>query len=96
MSDEYTVITIDGPAGVGKSTVAQQLARRLGMTFLDTGAMYRAVTLAAMQHKLDLTDTVQVLALMDRCTFRFLPEKETTRGVVSPANGDGKGDRLSH
>ncbi|MBN1818070.1 MAG: (d)CMP kinase [Sedimentisphaerales bacterium] len=79
MSCEFTVITIDGPAGVGKSTVAQQLARRLGMAFLDTGAMYRAVTLAAMQHKLVLIDTAQVLALMDRCAFRFVPDNETMR-----------------
>jgi cytidylate kinase len=43
------IITIDGPAGAGKSTVAKQLAKRLGFTFLDTGAMYRAVTLAALR-----------------------------------------------
>lgn len=79
MNGDTTVITIDGPAGVGKSTVAQQLARSLGMAFLDTGAMYRAVTLAAMRHKLDLTDTAQVLALMDRCAFRFVPDNETMR-----------------
>ena len=42
------IITIDGPAGAGKSTVAKALARRLGFRFLDTGAMYRAVALAAM------------------------------------------------
>ena len=42
------IITIDGPAGAGKSTAAQALARRLGFDFLDTGAMYRAVTLAAL------------------------------------------------
>ena len=41
------VVTIDGPAGAGKSTVARRLADRLGWRFLDTGAMYRAVTLAA-------------------------------------------------
>ena len=43
------IITIDGPAGAGKSTAAQALARRLGFDFLDTGAMYRAVTLAALR-----------------------------------------------
>ncbi|MFO0819212.1 MAG: (d)CMP kinase [Pirellulales bacterium] len=47
------IVTIDGPAGAGKSTVARQLARRLGFGFLDTGAMYRAVTLAAFLRQLD-------------------------------------------
>jgi cytidylate kinase len=47
------IVTIDGPAGAGKSTVARQLARRLGFGFLDTGAMYRAVTLAAFRRQLD-------------------------------------------
>ncbi|MHC4509426.1 MAG: (d)CMP kinase, partial [Planctomycetota bacterium] len=43
------IVTIDGPAGSGKSTVARLLARKLAASFLDTGAMYRAVTFAAMQ-----------------------------------------------
>ncbi len=45
-----TVVAIDGPAGAGKSTVARALADRLGFTYLDTGAMYRAVALAATEH----------------------------------------------
>jgi len=47
------VIAIDGPAGAGKSTVARALAARLGLEYLDTGAMYRAVTLAAMRRGID-------------------------------------------
>ena len=47
------IITIDGPAGAGKSSVARALARRLGFRFLDTGAMYRAVALAGMRRGLD-------------------------------------------
>ena len=50
------VIAIDGPAGAGKSTVARALARRLGLTYLDSGAMYRAVALAAMRAAIDLDD----------------------------------------
>ena len=50
------VVTIDGPAGAGKSTVARQLADRLGWRFLDTGAMYRAVTLAALRASVDLDE----------------------------------------
>ncbi|HEV7223133.1 MAG TPA: (d)CMP kinase, partial [Pirellulales bacterium] len=43
------IVTIDGPAGAGKSSAARGLARRLGFRFLDTGAMYRAVALAALR-----------------------------------------------
>ncbi len=50
------IITIDGPAGSGKSTTARKLAARLGIPYLDTGAMYRAVTLAALQAGIDLHD----------------------------------------
>ena len=50
------IITIDGPGGAGKSTAAKELARRLGFEFLDTGAMYRAVTLAALRAGFDLRD----------------------------------------
>ena len=49
------VVTIDGPAGAGKSTVARRLADRLGWRFLDTGALYRVVTLAALRRGVDLT-----------------------------------------
>jgi CMP/dCMP kinase len=58
------VVTIDGPAGAGKSTVARQLAGRLGWRFLDTGAMYRAVTLAALRAGVDLRNDAALAALV--------------------------------
>jgi cytidylate kinase len=57
------VIAIDGPAGSGKSTVARQLAERLDLRYLDTGAMYRAVTFAALRRNIDPGDTETVGAL---------------------------------
>ncbi|MCA9170954.1 MAG: (d)CMP kinase [Planctomycetales bacterium] len=51
------IVAIDGPAGAGKSSVARALARRLNFRFLDTGAMYRAVTLAALQRQVPLDDS---------------------------------------
>ncbi|HVP11052.1 MAG TPA: (d)CMP kinase [Phycisphaerae bacterium] len=50
------IITIDGPAGSGKSTAARKLAARLGIAYLDTGAMYRAIAMAALQKCIDLKD----------------------------------------
>jgi CMP/dCMP kinase len=52
------IVAIDGPAGSGKSTVAREVARRLGFTYLDSGAMYRAVTLGALESGADLTDGI--------------------------------------
>lgn len=56
-------VAIDGPASSGKSVVAQELARRLGYFYYDTGALYRAVTWAALQAKVDLTDEEAVTAI---------------------------------
>ena len=57
------VIAIDGPAGAGKSTVARALAERLGFRYLDTGAMYRALTWLAMKRGLDLGDAAALAQL---------------------------------
>lgn len=65
------IITIDGPAASGKSTAARLLARKLGASFLDTGAMYRAVTLAAMQAEVDMTDQDKLLGVMETSEFQF-------------------------
>lgn len=60
------VIAIDGPAGSGKSTVGRRLAERLGLEYLDTGAMYRAVTFAALQRGVDPLDAADVGRLAQR------------------------------
>ena len=65
------IITIDGPAASGKSTVARLLAERLGASFLDTGAMYRAVTLAAMQAGVDMNNEEKLLGVLDNREFKF-------------------------
>ena len=55
-NDKNNIITIDGPAGSGKSTIAKILARDLGLKYIDTGAMYRAITLLAMENNIDYKD----------------------------------------
>lgn len=59
-------IAIDGPAGAGKSTVARAVAKKLGILYLDTGAMYRAMALKAMREGIDPNDKEQVLPLLER------------------------------
>jgi CMP/dCMP kinase len=61
--DWLMIVTIDGPAGAGKSSAARGLAHRLGYRFLDTGAMYRAVTLAAREREIDVADADQMSEL---------------------------------
>ena len=63
------VITIDGPAGSGKSTAARKLAARLGIPYLDTGAMYRVVTLAALEDGIDLHDEQALIRTATNAEF---------------------------
>jgi cytidylate kinase len=83
-----TVIAIDGPAGSGKSTIARALARRLGWGYLDTGAMYRAVTFAALRNGTDPTDGEKLgdlaqriqLAIDDRVMVDGVDATDAIRG----------------
>lgn len=65
------IVTIDGPAGTGKSTVAHSLAKRLGLEFLDTGAMYRALALEALDRGIDPKDGLRVTELMRGLDLSF-------------------------
>ena len=64
-------IAIDGPASSGKSTVAKIIAKDLGYTYLDTGAMYRAATYIALQHQISPEEASQVLDLLDQYPISF-------------------------
>ena len=63
------IVAIDGPAGAGKSTVARALAHRMGVQYLDTGAMYRAVTWLALRSGCDLSDDQAVGEVAERCVL---------------------------
>ncbi|MCF6150227.1 MAG: (d)CMP kinase [Candidatus Kuenenia sp.] len=89
------IIAIDGPAGSGKSTVAKMLAKHLGIRYLDTGAMYRALTWKAMQHKVNLDDERALCRLMDQTKIHFhykekgllvfVDDKNVTHEIRSPS-----------
>lgn len=68
-------VAIDGPAGAGKSTIARALAGRLNMQFLDTGAMYRAITLKIYRRKIDLEDSASIKALLETTTITLNDEQ---------------------
>ena len=68
-------IAIDGPAGAGKSSVAKVLAKRLNCIYLDTGAMYRAVTWLAMQQQVDVTDLMGIARLLETLQLEFKEEQ---------------------
>jgi cytidylate kinase len=88
------VITIDGPAGSGKSTVSRLLAEKLGFVYLDTGAMYRAVALAAARASISLDDGSQLAALCRDLALRFeargnrthifLGDEDVSQAIRSP------------
>src|SRR5258708_13016452 len=74
------IITIDGPAGAGKSSAARELARRLGFEFLDTGAMYRAVTFAALRADIDVHDHAAVASLLPTLNIEIPPDRVVLNG----------------
>lgn len=69
------IVTIDGPAGTGKSSVARTLAERLGFEFLNTGAMYRAVALACLERRIPPEDEPRVADMAGSLSIRFADNK---------------------
>lgn len=75
------VVAIDGPAGAGKSTISKGLAARLGIPYLDTGAMYRAMAVLALDNRIDLTDEATVVEHVSRSSIFVGRETVTVNGV---------------
>ncbi len=85
------IITIDGPAGAGKSTAARMLAVRLELPYLDTGAMYRVVTLAALRSQVDLADEAALAGVARHADWLVAP---TSEGVRVTLDGVDVGDAI--
>jgi pantoate ligase/cytidylate kinase len=73
LRDRSMIIAIDGPAGAGKSTVTRQVAQRLGLMYLDTGAMYRALTWLVLQSGISPEDEAGVAELVSQATLELIP-----------------------
>jgi cytidylate kinase len=86
------VVAVDGPSGVGKSTVARSLARRLGIPFLDTGAMYRAVALKVLAAGVDPADRAAVAAVAAATEVALAPLADGSFEVL--LDGAPVGDRI--
>lgn len=71
---KQNVIAIDGPAGAGKSSVAKKVAAALGFVYIDTGAMYRAITCRVFDHEIELSDIPGIGALAGKVNIRFTQE----------------------
>lgn len=74
------IVTIDGPAGSGKSTAAKGLAKRLGFEYLDTGAMYRAIAYALIQADIPFSDEGRVVTFLSNCRLEMPPGKIIING----------------
>ena len=82
------IITIDGPSGVGKSTVSRKVAAAVGFTYLDTGAMYRAVGLHLFRLQIDLEDKNNLGRALETLTLDLIPAAEEESDVRVIMNGE--------
>lgn len=87
MSEKREIVTIDGPSGVGKSTISRKVAAALGYTYLDTGAMYRAVALFLQQQQIDLGDEQAVESALEELNLQLLPAEREDGDVGVVVNG---------
>ena len=71
MSSIYEIITLDGPSGAGKSTIAKLVAKKLSFKYLDTGAMYRAVTLYMIKHNINIDNNNEVISALNNLNINF-------------------------
>lgn len=89
------MVAIDGPAGAGKSTIARRLAERLGFTYIDTGAMYRAVALWAVRRQVDFDDAHRMEQLALACEIHLSPGhirlngEDVTEAIRTPEVSNG-------
>ena len=90
--DKEAIITIDGPSGVGKSTVAKSLAEKLGLTYLDTGAMYRAIALQVKRESVDIDNGEELESLLKRTEIGF--KRDENHGLVLLLNNKDITDEI--
>ncbi|MDR3631940.1 MAG: (d)CMP kinase [Desulfocapsaceae bacterium] len=94
MPEKTNIITLDGPSGVGKSTISRRIAAQLGYTYLDTGAMYRAVGFYLKTQSVDIDNFENVSACLGDITIRLLPARDEISDAGVILNGRDISDRI--
>lgn len=94
MPERLEVVTIDGPSGVGKSTISRRIATELGYTYLDTGAMYRAVALKCKLAGIDTDDETALRSILDSLEMELLPAPSAGEDVRVLLDGVDVSDRI--
>lgn len=94
MPESLEVVTIDGPSGVGKSTISRRVAAGLGFTYLDTGAMYRAVALKCRMAGIDVTDEGAVAEILPALDLQLLPARSEGEEARVMLDGVEVSDRI--
>lgn len=87
LRQRQAIIAIDGPAGAGKSTVTRLVAEKLALTYLDTGAMYRAVTWLVVNSGLDLSEEAEIAELLSLATIELIPAISPETATIVRING---------
>jgi pantoate ligase/cytidylate kinase len=87
LRDRQPIIAIDGPAGAGKSTVARQVAAKLGLVYLDTGAMYRAITWLVLERGIAIDDECAIAQLAHKCQIELTPSPDLQSPVMVGIDG---------
>jgi cytidylate kinase len=90
VSDDLTVVAVDGPAASGKSTVSRAVAKMLGVNYVDSGAMYRAVTWKALEMGIDVNDTIAVIGMMHTIKISFEMKNSVARILIDGVDPDKK------
>ncbi len=94
MAERLRIVTIDGPSGVGKSTISRRVAQEIGFTYLDTGAMYRAVALKCIINGVDIHNEDEVKRILSDLDIRFLPPRSEQDDVRVVLDGEDVSRRI--
>lgn len=92
--NKLEIITIDGPSGVGKSTLSKAVAVELGFVYMDTGAMYRAVGYHLQQHDVELTDETAMRRCLNDIEIQLYPSRSPQEDVQVKLNGQDISDEI--